>query len=150
MSSNAQCYVLVLFHSVEETVEVGACGELTWPRGWTYYVGRARHGWPSRVKRFHTNFRNHWHVDYLVSADSCTLKGVFPVDWEASRECELAVELNLSPLGPGIGNSDCNTDCLTHLFHGETGPGELLSGLEFPVDYWIEFTEDRSQLREFG
>ncbi len=152
----ANCYCLCLDHRVAETLEVGALGDLNWPGGWTYYVGRASRGWSSRLKRFTTEHVNFWHIDYLVSAPHSRLAAVLPVNWAAKRECELARKFEnisfLSSLPESFGASDCEQNCSAHAWVGELAPEELFNRLVsdgVAATGWLEFRPTKCEWKLF-
>ncbi|GEM_PF-3235083 len=134
-SPTAACYILAFPRSSAATVSVGALGEVDWPAGWTYYVGRAAGGWTSRLKRFANpeGWKNFWHVDYLVDHAPASVEALIPVDWDGDRECELSSLLSvhpaLEPLAPGFGASDCSASCSAHAWCGRIAPPTLYSYL---------------------
>jgi Uri superfamily endonuclease len=72
--------------------------------------GRIRHHSRARKKK-------RWHVDYMTSKQSCSLRAAIFIESNRRLECDvnnlLAEELNACPLLPHIGASDCK--CRGHL-----------------------------------
>jgi Uri superfamily endonuclease len=111
-------YALLLRAGAEQTLEVGALGEMRVRPGVYVYVGSAfgPGGVRARVRRHaRADGARHWHVDYLRSGT--TLEAVWYTHDPTRRECAWAAALRdmpdaEMPLG-GFGASDC--DCPAHL-----------------------------------
>ena len=111
-------YALLLRAETEQTIEVGALGEMTVRPGVYVYVGSAfgPGGVRARVRRHaRANGARHWHVDYLRAAT--TLEAVWYTHDPTRRECAWAAALRDMPDAEvplaGFGASDC--DCPAHL-----------------------------------
>lgn len=147
--SSGQLYCLVLRHRSRETLRVGALGLVEWPRGWVYYVGRARRGWTTRVKRFNGDFTPHWHVDYLAASDRASLTNLLPVDRPAGAECALAKRVGQTPgarpVREGFGASDCSESCRAHGWVSQRDPDQVLGSVcsTTGCSGWFELLEDR-------
>lgn len=118
-------YALLLRAHTEQTIEVGALGELTVRPGMYVYVGSAfgPGGVRARVRRHaRGDGARHWHVDYLRSGT--TLEAVWYTHDPTRRECVWAAGLRDGPeaLVPldGFGASDC--DCSSHLVAVPSAP----------------------------
>ncbi len=111
-------YALLLRANVEQTIEVGALGEMAVRPGVYVYVGSAfgPGGLRARIQRHaRGDGALHWHVDYLRAVT--TLTAVWYTHDETRRECIWAQVLRQAfeariPTS-GFGASDC--DCPTHL-----------------------------------
>jgi Uri superfamily endonuclease len=118
-------YALLLRADAEQTIAVGALGELTVRPGGYVYVGSAfgPGGVRARVRRHaRADGARHWHVDYLRSGT--TLEAVWYTHDPTRRECAWAAALRSRadvdvPLG-GFGASDC--DCSSHLVAVPSAP----------------------------
>lgn len=125
MTQEAGTYALLLRADAEQTIEVGALGEMTVRPGMYVYVGSAfgSGGLRARVQRHaRGNGALHWHVDYLRSVT--TLTAVWCTRDATRRECTWADVLREHPearvpMG-GFGASDC--DCPAHLAAFEDAP----------------------------
>jgi len=117
-------YALVIQIEKNLTTTVGALGQVGFQRGiWTYVgsaTGTGSANLENRIRRHFTDEKVvHWHIDYLLKTNASPLRAIWA---EANREaeCDLAREMNKSPLfvgGPrGFGSSDCTKGCGTHLF----------------------------------
>lgn len=157
----AECYVLLLHQTTKTTVKVGSLGKVQLNQGWIYYVGRARRGWPSRLKRLtdpEDNLNKHWHIDYLVAETDSLLSGLIPVDWPAHKECQLAQAVEQSekirPLKKKFGATDCEAGCVSHGWQTRQGPEFLyrrLAGQNVPLaGGLLDFKEDRCDWRKLS
>jgi len=118
MEKTPGTYALLLRADTEQTLEVGALGEMAVRPGLYVYVGSAfgPGGVRARVRRHaRADGATHWHVDYLRAAT--TLDAVWYTHDAVRRECLWARILRDGsgawvPL-EGFGASDC--DCPAHL-----------------------------------
>ena len=114
-------YLIMLELTEAKTLEVGALGKRSFPKGWYVYAGSARRGLTARVER-HLRKRKtkRWHIDYLTS-EAAVRKGI-PVYTDGDLECRLAREVGRTAESeiPGFGSSDCR--CPSHLFYFPRSP----------------------------
>lgn len=118
-------YALLLRAGAEQTLEVGALGEMRVRPGVYVYVGSAfgPGGVRARVRRHaRGDGPRHWHVDYLRAVT--TLEAVWYTHDPTRRECVWAAAMRdmadaSVPLG-GFGASDC--DCPAHLVAVPSAP----------------------------
>ena len=109
-------YSILLELPREIRIEFGAAGERVLSAGWYTYTGSAfGPGGLSRVERHRRvargeNGTRHWHVDYLLGADSTRWDGVWTTTRDA--ECQIAAALPGDRV-EGIGATDCG--CQSHL-----------------------------------
>jgi Uri superfamily endonuclease len=122
-------YLLWLRVDTEQSLEVGALGEVEVQPGWYAYAGSAfgPGGVRARVERHvRGDGATHWHVDYLRAAAALT--AVWFTHDDARRECDWAQVLrDLADEPPGtsvpisgFGATDC--DCPAHLVHFDDPP----------------------------
>jgi Uri superfamily endonuclease len=111
------------------TVRIGAIGEIIFRPGWHCYVGSALgSGGLKRLERHISLAAQHhkrpkWHVDYLLTSSSFSLRyAVFGVTGEPF-ECQLAHGMGDESI-PEFGCSDC--DCASHLFYRQTNPQDRI------------------------
>jgi len=117
-------YILIVAVDQPTTIEVGALGDREFTAGGYAYVGSAfGPGGLSRVDRHRRvasgdHDTRHWHIDYLLGADSVRLATVetYPND---DIECALATAFDNAGCEPvaAFGASDC--DCGSHLWGGD-------------------------------
>jgi sugar fermentation stimulation protein A len=114
-------YLLEISVAKDQWILVGALGSVHFPPGTYVYVGSAQRGLEARVARhFRSQKRNHWHVDYLLSARGVTLTRALWTEGEKCVECEAARALaTTATAAPGFGSSDCA--CPGHLFRLPAG-----------------------------
>jgi len=118
-------YVLVVDCDGPVKIEVGALGEIAFDGPYAYVGSAFGPGGLSRVDRHRelaggARETRHWHIDYLLSADSTRLTAVetYP---ERDIECALATAFREAGCEPvaGFGASDC--DCESHLWCADEG-----------------------------
>ena len=99
----------------EKEIHVGALGELKIKKGYYIYIGRAKKGLISRVKRhFSYEKRKRWHIDYLIE-HSCRIGAYIFPGADASLEEEIATFMTgIYPHILGFGSSDSKAK--SHLF----------------------------------
>jgi Uri superfamily endonuclease len=106
-------------------VRVGALGEIAFRKGWHVYVGSALgSGGLARLERHIAlsctrDKRPKWHVDWLSTSPSFSLRHTLHAVTEERLECRLAETIGGSNI-PGFGCSDCA--CPSHLFYRRTCP----------------------------
>lgn len=116
-------YCLLLFLDSEQTIKVGALGEIPFEKGWYIYVGSALgSGGLLRVKRhirfFFERYRKpKWHIDYLL--ERALLKATVCAQTNERLECVLAKNIGKECV-LNFGCSDCS--CESHLFYREDNP----------------------------
>ncbi|MBF0455210.1 MAG: GIY-YIG nuclease family protein [Magnetococcales bacterium] len=115
-------YVLLIQLTKNQTVTVGARGEIFLAQGCYLYVGSARKHWEKRVGRHcQKNKKKRWHIDYILGADGASVREVWIS--EQNRECRTNLALLKIPgvdiPAPRIGSSDCR--CPAHFL--VTGEG---------------------------
>jgi Uri superfamily endonuclease len=117
-------YCLV-FENPSCTVRVGALGEVAFLPGWHIYVGSALgSGGLARLKRHMALSRDKdrcpkWHVDWLSTSPSFSLRNTVHASTGERLECRLAKALGGEKI-PGFGSSDCA--CRSHLFYRSGNP----------------------------
>jgi Uri superfamily endonuclease len=117
-------YVLIVDCDSPVDIEVGALGEIIFDGAYAYVGSAFGPGGLSRVDRHQElaagdRDTRHWHIDYLLGADSTGLAAVetYP---ERDIECALATALREAGCEPvaAFGASDC--DCRSHLWGADT------------------------------
>jgi sugar fermentation stimulation protein A len=119
-------YTIIVECRSDRHVRFGMLGRAKVRKGYYLYTGSAlglgatslerrleRHGSRSKKRR--------WHIDYLTTNCDCKVKGAVYLISGRRLECKVArlisKELNLTPILPRIGASDCN--CEGHLLGPE-------------------------------
>ncbi len=116
-------YCLCINVQWDIAVEVGALGNITFPKGEYVYVGSALNSLEPRIKR-HTltsigsHAVTHWHVDYLLREPAAIIQEIYVVETDEKLECSIAEKVaeNGQPV-KGFGCSDCR--CVSHLYRVE-------------------------------
>ena len=116
-------YCLCIKIREDITVEVGALGNITFPKGEYVYVGSALNSLEPRIRRHiltstgdHTV--THWHIDYLLREPAVTIQPIYFVETDEKLECRIAEKVaeKGQPVR-GFGCSDCR--CVSHLYRVE-------------------------------
>ncbi len=117
-------YCLV-FKNPACTVRVGALGEVAFRKGWHIYVGSALgSGGLARLERHVALSRERdkcpkWHVDWLSTSPSFSLRYTLHAVTEERLECRLAGAIGGEYVA-GFGAGDCS--CPSHLFYRPGNP----------------------------
>jgi Uri superfamily endonuclease len=123
-------YTIIVECRFEGYIRFGGLGRAKMRRGYYLYTGSALgFGAPSLERRLDRHAsrskKRRWHVDYLTTNRDCKVKGAVYLISGRRLECKIArrisQDLDLSPVLPRIGASDCN--CEGHL----VGPEVRLS-----------------------
>jgi Uri superfamily endonuclease len=124
----------LIFENPACTVRIGALGPVPFPAGWHIYIGSALgSGGLARLFRHIALSRTKdripkWHVDYLSTNSSFTLRYTVHAVTGERFECGLARALG-EPGIPGFGCSDCT--CPSHLLTRARDPKkEILSAFQ--------------------
>ncbi|MCS7125552.1 MAG: GIY-YIG nuclease family protein [Aigarchaeota archaeon] len=132
-------YILLLEITRELRVNIGSLGEITLSPGEYIYIGSGQKDVEKRVMRhFKKEKKIKWHIDYLLSSDSCKIREAIIYPLNREYECKisnLALELGSTPIRK-FGSSDCR--CISHFFKTED-PLALKKNIEksFNVDSLI-------------
>ncbi|GAA5261348.1 GIY-YIG nuclease family protein [Methanocalculus sp. MC3] len=118
-------YALIL-RADAKTIQVGALGGITIPKGYPIYVGSALGpGGLIRVQRHLTTSQDrrkpHWHIDYLLQDRGISLIASVSAATSSRLECSLAEAIG-GDFIPQFGCSDCR--CRSHLFVRPDDPTE--------------------------
>jgi len=120
---NRGIYLLVLFLQKEATIPTGGLGPVTYGQGWYVYVGSAKKGLSSRIRRHQSKRKAcHWHIDYLTLASDTLFTHAYPICTDRDLECDLATSVQ---------------DPVNHIFSGSRKirfRTELLLMCYFPTD----------------
>ena len=113
----------------DEEILVGSLGRIYFKKGYYAYVGRARRGLLSRIRRhMRKEKKKRWHIDYFLEKGNVFLVSFF--DESSCSECEKARMIEKIYAGKpikGFGSSDCK--CISHLIYlGEEGGRYVHSG----------------------
>ena len=111
-----EVYILELWINEDITLDVGSLGEIYFPSGRYFYVGRAKRWIMKRIERHFRRKKNlRWHIDYLTSNSSVNVTGAYILPYPADMEDKVAGELsNICEVIVGFGSSD--TRAIGHLF----------------------------------
>lgn len=113
-------YCLCIENHEDQTIEIGALGEIFFGRGTYVYVGSALNSLIPRLKRHQRNSVGkhnvtHWHIDYLLSNNEVELISIYIIESGEQLECRIATRVSRhgEPV-PRFGCSDCK--CSSHLY----------------------------------
>ncbi len=108
-------YVLILYNNKNREVNVGSLGKIKFKEGFYAYVGYSKGNVFKRISRHLSKRRDsHLHIDYLLK--HCTVKLVYYSITDKNLECEIAKNINLTPIR-NFGSSNCS--CKSHLFYSK-------------------------------
>ena len=111
-------YVLFIELEKNKRIKVGSLGDVTFKKGYYFYIGSARKWADRRIRRhLSKNKCRFWHIDYLLLSNNVRIKGIWLSN--KNRECKTAGYLNkkVNSFIEGFGSSDCN--CQSHLFFAD-------------------------------
>ena len=118
VTKGAYCLCIKIREDI--TVEVGALGNITFPKGEYVYVGSALNSLEPRIERHMLTSTGdhkvtHWHIDYLLREPSVTIHIVYVIETDEKLECSIAEKVaeKGQPVR-GFGCSDCR--CVSHLY----------------------------------
>jgi Uri superfamily endonuclease len=111
-------YLLVIKLKENQRISIGQQGTKKLSKGIYLYVGRARRGLQSRIKRHLSQKKKiFWHIDYLLQKaeiQEVWIKRNFFDECQTALEVKAILKDTSSPLRK-FGASDCN--CPSHLFY---------------------------------
>ncbi len=106
----------------EIKLRIGSLGAHQLTAGEFVYTGRAARGLVARVRRHaiigtraQHRFRNHWHIDYLLSHAAARLTRIQLATGDPEAECRANQAIQGAFPIPGFGASDCTSGCSAHL-----------------------------------
>jgi len=112
-------YTIIVDSKADGYRVFGRLGRARLRRGKYLYTGSAMGSGSTSLERRLERHKarsktNRWHIDYLTSGPGCTVKGAVYVVSARRFECKanlsISKELNLHPVLPRIGASDCKCD----------------------------------------
>ena len=109
-------YCLLINVSKNLIVKIGALGSISFAKGGYVYVGSAQNNLEKRVARHLTKKKKlKWHIDYLLSKKSASVKKIVWKKAGRDEECRIASLIAKSAIPiKYFGCSDCS--CISHLF----------------------------------
>lgn len=120
-------YILYLNVKQPLTLCVGSLKTIFLPPGRYAYIGSARAGIESRIRRHKSLAEKkagkcHWHIDYLLVHPQIQLVGETAI--AEGSECEISHQIasrkgTTIPV-PKFGSTDCQQKCKAHLYHLKT------------------------------
>ncbi len=122
-------YILWIVLDIDIKIYVGSLGKLIFRKGVYLYIGSAKRGFRSRIKRHLAKTKNiFWHIDYLTSSGYAQIKEIWINN--KAKECQTAKTLIKAGYNfiDRFGCSDCG--CKSHLFFIRKDIGELKNLLE--------------------
>lgn len=117
-------YIIVIFLPIDNIIEIGALGEISFPSGFYYYIGSAMGNTSTslenRIKRHISlpeNKKIHWHIDYLLKDQECFIERIYIIPSKQRLECVFAREIQevSDNFIKNFGSSDC--ECKSHLLY---------------------------------
>lgn len=121
--TNSGCYQLKIKITQNITLQIGALGLCSFPKGDYIYTGSAMKNLSKRIARHQRKDKKlHWHIDYLLAHSEVELVEVVSYPSEIKEECQYNQQLiNKKAEIPvlGFGSSDCRK-CPAHLLKFKT------------------------------
>ena len=113
-------YCLCIDNHRDQTITIGALGDIHFKQGTYVYVGSALNSLIPRLKRHQRTSLGeqnviHWHIDYLLNNEDVELTQIYTIESGEKLECRIAkrVARHGTPV-QRFGCSDCK--CSSHLF----------------------------------
>lgn len=122
IDSNKGIYILELFAEKNFTISAKKFIDVTFPKGYYYYIGSAQKSLKSRLERHLRKEKIvHWHIDHLTTHNSLNITNTFIIEGAKKfLEAEIANNFvdyfNAQIIVNGFGNSDTK-ETETHLFY---------------------------------
>ena len=122
INSNKGIYILELFAKEVFAISAKKFLDVTFPKGYYYYIGSAQKNLKSRIERHLRKDKViHWHIDHLTTHK--LIEKIIPFiipDGEKKLEAEIANSFifyfDAQIIADGFGNSDTK-ETKTHLFY---------------------------------
>lgn len=130
-------YILIIELAQNSVIKIGNLGSIEFQKGFYVYVGSAKKGLMSRIKRHKGKFKKiHWHIDYFLKK-ARVIKDIAIIT-EEELECELSRRVFSFSEGfiPGFGCSDCR--CRSHLFYFKDNPIFNRSIIQMVQYFWMD------------
>ncbi len=114
-------YLILLYNSRKQKIEVGKLGEVDFPKGYYLYIGSSKINVFKRIayhKRKKIN--KHWHLDYIT--ENLKITADIPLINCNKSECFITSTLETfdGKRVTNFGSSDC--DCYSHLLYFKKNP----------------------------
>lgn len=117
-------YCLCISNSQDQTINIGALGEILFQQGLYVYVGSALNSLVPRLERHIKTSQGehhivHWHIDYFLRENRVSVESIYSIETAEHIECKIAEKVSEHGVPiPHFGCSDCK--CTSHLFKVET------------------------------
>lgn len=111
-------YVLVLENKEDSKIQIGAIGNINFPKGYYLYVGSAMNNLDKRIKRhYRKRKKQHWHIDYLTKGkmdiiEDYKFRRSDRIEAQLSRKIEKIADNSID----GFGASDSQETSHLHYF----------------------------------
>ena len=97
----------------EQTLSIGKLGKFDFPAGHYIYTGSAKKNLEARIKRHLAKDKKlRWHIDYFLNSPEAVITQVKRF---TEPECEINQKTQGISLIKGLGASDCQAGCISHL-----------------------------------
>ena len=113
-------YCLCIQNNQDQTIKIGALGEIAFNKGYYVYVGSALNSLLPRLERHLMTSRGehhviHWHIDYFLRENTVSVEHIYTVETDEHLECIIAEQVSKHGESiPRFGCSDCQ--CSSHLY----------------------------------
>jgi len=107
-------YLLEINNKTEKEINIGRLGKIEFKKGTYLYVGSAKKGLVSRLRRhLSRKKRLFWHIDYFLNEKEVSVEKIWLTYLDECLTSKLISES--VEVVKGFGSSDCQ--CLGHLFY---------------------------------
>lgn len=130
-------YIIISELPQNSVINIGSLGNIEFQKGFYVYVGSAKKGLMSRIKRHKGNVKKvYWHIDYFLKK-ARVIKDIAIIT-EEELECELSRRILSFSEGfiQDFGCSDCK--CRSHLFYFKYNPLFNRSIIEMVQYFWMD------------
>lgn len=113
-------YCLCINNNKDQTIKIGALGEIAFDKGGYVYVGSALNSLLPRLERHLKTSRGehhvtHWHIDYFLKENAVSIESIYTIETTEHLECDIAEKVSKHGESiPRFGCSDCR--CNSHLY----------------------------------
>jgi len=113
-------YCLCIHNDQDQTIKIGALGNIEFNKGNYVYIGSALNSLIPRLERhlktsLGEHHVTHWHIDYFLRENPVSIESIYTVETAEHLECIIAEKVSkYGESTPRFGCSDCH--CNSHLY----------------------------------
>jgi len=107
-------YLLEVSNKIDKEIKIGRLGQIEFKKGTYLYVGSAKKGLISRLRRHISKKKKlFWHIDYFLSQEKVSIEKIWLTYLDECFTSKFI--LRDTEVVKGFGSPDCR--CLGHLFY---------------------------------